>query len=265
MGKCLVVEPSMLESKKLTNNVVDGIAPEKAQEITPLTEWMRQTSPREQFLVGGACMPQAQTGRMVPTTAPPPGPSSMRVTMNSGPQMSSTNSINVPSLTASRTTVSATTSRSRDVQRQSETQRAVDRSSVARPVPDAALYQCRFHFLGCRNSFSAAQTWYDHTLSHFRGSPPPSTAQCPFCEQWSTQAGQGAWAATMSHIAEHQRNGDRLNTRYRPDYDLYEHLRRIGVVDMVQYQELVLNHRCEMTQGGYRENNNPKRERRTRK
>lgn len=134
---------------------------------------------------------------------------------------------------------------------------SVSQDSNGQIVVRNGLYQCPFYFLGCQHSYNDFQVWYNHATSHFHGKRVPSTAQCPFCRSppWS-----GSWVARMEHVADHQRAEERLHANCLPDYDLFYHLHQIGVVNVMDYQELVRYRYVDVTQHGYVEMNNPRRD-----
>lgn len=255
--------------RKMAELTCNGVAPHNSIgkiQSPALTEWIGDTSRFEQFLVGGASgVPQVPSPKVLPTMAPSSQGGSMIATIDSGPQRSSMASNNVPSLTMTGATISVETSR--ESRSQSSVQRADShaRGSIGAAHSAAegslALYQCAFHFLGCNRSFNSCDDWEIHSLTHFKGNRPPSSAQCPFCI-WSAPVGADAWKARMDHVAEHHRSGDRLGSLMRHiDRALFRHLKSIGVVTMNQYQELELNHRCDPTVD-YCERNDPGKDRR---
>ncbi|KEQ93106.1 hypothetical protein AUEXF2481DRAFT_352871 [Aureobasidium subglaciale EXF-2481] len=164
---------------------------------------------------------------------------------------SSTASENVPSLNHSFSTMSTRTI---------DTNKSSGSSSTNMSgASQAGTLQCTFAFLGCREEFSSTSTWRTHCTSHFRSQPSPNRSQCPFCSsQWSSSS---AWKDRLDHIAIHHRE-ERIETRYRPDYDLFRHLLRFGVISFPQYQELERRGRCDGVGAVYLETNNSRRERR---
>lgn len=248
----------LTKSKRLTGNRVTST-------YSPIGQWVETTSSRlEKFLVGENDV----TGRPVPRKVPPSEASSMVISVNSGPHMSSLGSMNVPSLTT-KTTLSIGSSTAREQRaRQPQTGQGVVAAPNVLAVAgtgnerQSGIYQCAFDFLGCTQSFSSTRDSHNHSLVHFRGKPPPANVKCPLCSSWSTRPGPEAWAARIQHIGEHQRRGERLSINCRPDYDLYSYLRRIGVVTLAGYQELVQHRRCDATQHCYAVLNDPGRDRR---
>lgn len=254
----------MNKLKPLTLSVVAAAAPSTLHPLRGavepvLAEWMRETSSIEQLLVGGTNIPGSADPHL--TSARTASVTSSVVTaICSEPQLSSLCSANVPSLVQTEVTLSAWSTASTGSRSKSSVQSrgSVDSADPQTPVPD---FQCAFYFIGCVESFTCPKGCAAHSLVHFRGHRPPLAVQCPFCIEWTT-SGAGAWAARMAHVAEHQRNGSRLTQQCRPDYALYEHLRRIRVIDMMQYQELAQKHFCDVASQAFCEMNNPGRDRR---
>lgn len=256
-------------SRRMAQLTCNGVAPHNSIEriqSPALTEWIGDTSRFEQFLVGSASrVPQVPSHKVLPTMAPSSQGSSMIATIDSGPQRSSMASNDVPSLTMTGATISVETSRESRFESSVQIAHSHARESNGAAYPAAedslALYQCAFNFLGCNRSFYSRDDWESHSLTHFHGHRPPSSAQCPLCI-WSAPIGADAWKARMDHVAEHHRRGECLGSfMHYPDRALFRHLKSIAVVTMNQYQELELNRSCNPTVD-YCERNDPGKDRR---
>lgn len=247
-------------------------------EYNPLGKWIVDAPTRlEKLLIGDANPTHAHESRTSSAKTLSNGSSSMAVSISNSSDHE-TNSLgleNVPSLTQAMTAISISTPSSisasgsyHNTYHQNHGNVNPSNESSSTSAAAASIYQCGLEFLGCRRSFTNSNDCYTHSLTHFRNNPPPPTAQCPLCSEWS-HTGPNAWAARSTHLAHHQSSDtlrlDDENTRHRrPDHSLYAYLLRIGVVGMMQYQELVRNHRTDVTKDAYVEFNNPGKDRRKR-
>lgn len=112
-----------------------------------------------------------------------------------------------------------------------------------RPAFQKPITPCLFSFLGCQqSSFLNAEHWYEHSKTHFRGHPPPSTLRCPYTScPWgvSSRDGEEAWAARWEHLeGEHDVLVDGEKLREKRDPLLYKHLWKDRVITDAQLQEL---------------------------
>jgi hypothetical protein len=92
------------------------------------------------------------------------------------------------------------------------------------PLEGNPVYECPFSFILCFFNFSSINDWSQHTLTHFRGVPPPQRNKCCFCEdEWHSQNGKESWKAKLEHLAVHFHLGHRL-AHARPDFGLHRYM-----------------------------------------
>ena len=122
------------------------------------------------------------------------------------------------------------------------------REGALRPtLPGTSSCPCPFRFKGCPMEFHMDQVgdWYKHSLTHFhipgkrpRNASPPTSCQCPFCEQmFSASTGAHCWKKRMEHVALHHHAGRSLSDA-RLDFTLVEYLWEKGLMDVVVYRDL---------------------------
>lgn len=109
-----------------------------------------------------------------------------------------------------------------------------------RPSPQA-IYHCLFHILNCDYKADRVDEWKTHVLSHFRGSPLPSTARCQWCSANFTQVQPGsAWDAMLEHVAhDHFERGDTLASS-QTDFQLMQYLYCCKVITADQFKAVQL-------------------------
>jgi hypothetical protein len=115
------------------------------------------------------------------------------------------------------------------------------------------VYECAFWFLNCHFISQNCEEWLVHCESHFRGEEPPRSVQCPLCD-WAVTCGDGktAWSMRMQHLAHtHTMLGQTLRTS-RPDFQLFQHLWRMRLIDDQDLKELNGgNHNLEHPPGNF--------------
>ncbi|KAM0720471.1 hypothetical protein Q7P37_004607 [Cladosporium fusiforme] len=102
---------------------------------------------------------------------------------------------------------------------------------------------CLFSFLGCQQAnFATAERWYEHSKTHFRGHPPPSSLMCPYPScRWTIACddGEEAWSERWEHLEEeHDVVADAERLCEKRDVRLYEHLWKFRVISGADFQEL---------------------------
>ncbi|KAL1985046.1 hypothetical protein VTN96DRAFT_8281 [Rasamsonia emersonii] len=107
--------------------------------------------------------------------------------------------------------------------------------------PTQAIYHCLFHILPCDYKADRVDEWKTHVLSHFRGSPLPSTARCQWCSANFTQVQPGsAWDAMLEHVAhDHFERGDTLASS-QIDFELMRYLYCSKVITADQFKAVQL-------------------------
>lgn len=113
----------------------------------------------------------------------------------------------------------------------------VDRNTLPSPT-----FKCRFWFLNCSYATPNEAEWKTHNLAHFHGNQPPRGSTCPLCDMtFNIPDPLVSWAANMSHLAQHFKEGLTLATG-RPDFVLFKHLWSQRIICDVDYQELMGNY-----------------------
>ncbi len=106
-----------------------------------------------------------------------------------------------------------------------------------------AVFECAFRFLSCRYWSEDEEEWKTHCLSHFRGASPPHRVSCPLCNMtFSSEVPKLAWEDRMDHVAAHHRAHDMPGAGVGPDFELYQHLWRKGIITGAELKELVARH-----------------------
>ena len=109
----------------------------------------------------------------------------------------------------------------------------------ARAFTGPVTYDCPFDHLNCHRAFADFDAWYAHSLTHFKGMSPPKVNQCPFCSMpFNTRTGEQSWKVRMEHVANHHRNGYRLNRTGRFDPELYRYLWNQRIIDDIDYKHV---------------------------
>ena len=107
------------------------------------------------------------------------------------------------------------------------------------PLRDGPIYECPFDRLDCQVRFTNYDDWCNHSLTHFGGVAPPKTNRCCFCEQrFHDSTGWRSWTRRMEHTELHHRLGHTLAIS-RPDFELYGHLLKNGVINSDKWDTLV--------------------------
>ena len=106
------------------------------------------------------------------------------------------------------------------------------------PQPGLTTYECPFNYLHCLLTFSNFIDWYSHSLTHFDGVGPPSTANCCFCDnKFQASTGEECWRYRMEHVDLHHKWGHRLS-HARPDFAMFHYLWSKNIVDTATYKDL---------------------------
>lgn len=75
-------------------------------------------------------------------------------------------------------------------------------------APQRLTLQCPFYFLQCTERFATVDDWWHHSVLHFCGLHPPTTAKCFFCDKIFESADKGfAWRWMMLHMHSHLQGG----------------------------------------------------------
>ena len=100
-------------------------------------------------------------------------------------------------------------------------------------------YECPFDHINCRLIFTNFDTWYTHSLTHFREVQPPVKNQCPFCDSTFYHTnGMRSWRQRMEHVGNvHHAYGHQLRTA-RLDVALYRYLWKHQIIDELDFKEL---------------------------
>ena len=99
-------------------------------------------------------------------------------------------------------------------------------------------YECPFDRIGCLLSFSTFDSWYEHSLKHFRVHGPPSRNSCCFCtETFDEMSGIRSWKNRLAHVKIHHDQGERLATS-RCDTELYRYMWSKNLISTIQYKDL---------------------------
>ncbi|KAI9934873.1 hypothetical protein ASPWEDRAFT_175598 [Aspergillus wentii DTO 134E9] len=106
-------------------------------------------------------------------------------------------------------------------------------------------YPCLFHLLNCHKTFTNAEHWKTHVLSHFRTHAPPKTARCPLCPKpfttSSNSSARTAWDAMLDHLdVAHYQHGQTL-AGSRPDFELMRYLFQMRIISEDQFKVLQLS------------------------
>ena len=103
-------------------------------------------------------------------------------------------------------------------------------------------YICLFHILNCHQTFTEADHWRTHVLSHFRTHEPPRTARCPLCprERFVDSPDCRAWDSMLDHVdTVHYQRGQTL-AGSRPDFELMQYLYALRIISVDQFKCLQL-------------------------
>lgn len=121
-------------------------------------------------------------------------------------------------------------------------------SSVSSPTNDPALFydqtepqywlQCTFHEIGCKVQFYPhdRESWRSHCLSHWRNQSPPKDCICIFCDEQFR--GSSAWNNRILHIEGHLAGGAQVERDSRPDFALYRHMYKKGLIGETVYRSM---------------------------
>lgn len=228
----------------------------------PINRWENHTTANfEEFLVRDAYVPVQPVAKPVVRMAAPSSTNSVIATMHTGSTRRSRNSSVVPSLSLSTETFSTESLRTSNAFVGGYDPYTLDAAGPELRDPNGrrvTVHQCLFHFLGCVRSFHDYGDWCTHNSVHFRGRSLPTSLLCP----WRCQEAPATmtWEQGMSHVADHQRQGDQLDANCVKDMELFRHLHRVDVINTRQWQELMQHGRCDVIQTEYLENHNPRRD-----
>ena len=107
------------------------------------------------------------------------------------------------------------------------------------PSRNGSILECPFNFLECFLIFPSHNDWLEHSLTHFRDIPPPTTNKCAFCEQeFTATTGRKSWEDRMDHVALHHQLGHKL-AHSRNDLALIRYLWNHRIMADAEYRELV--------------------------
>lgn len=126
--------------------------------------------------------------------------------------------------------------------------------------------RCDWDSLGCEKELPDAETWHEHSKSHFRGRGLPTCARCPFVTcPWEVHSadGEDAWDERRAHIEErHDLAAEPQHAWKRPDRSLIQHLSNKRIITDIQVQELRKSGRIGSSPEVYTSSHGPRDERR---
>ncbi len=115
-----------------------------------------------------------------------------------------------------------------------------DDGALLLPAPRSeVVLECPFYFLSCRQTFSATDDWFKHSMSHFSDVGPPTNNSCCFCNaEFEAENGLRSWAERMQHVAFHHQLGCRL-AHARPDFALKTYLWIHRLISDATYKDIM--------------------------
>lgn len=112
---------------------------------------------------------------------------------------------------------------------------------VLPPPVEEPIFECPFNFLQCDRAFRDQREWFKHSLTHFKDVGPPTSNECPFCDQHGrftiAEPRMESWTLRMECVSSHHKRGQRVATA-RPDFRLINYLWENSLMDIAQYRNL---------------------------